>query len=206
VIVNTVEVGLKSTMANRRMRFNLAVFYQDYRNKQERSIKEGALVVTTADRVRGGGAEAEVSAYVAKGLRADLAVGYMNLEYKGFFLGDIDMSGQPVQKVPNWNITFSPTYTARFAHAYRLQARVDIQYTSRVYNDLLNTELIARRPATVIGARVAVSTADSRYTIALWGKNLTDEIVFMHGYVFSWGNQVMLNPPRMVGIEFRLRI
>ena len=41
---------------------------------------------------------------------------------------------------------------------------------------IFNNEDIARRATGILNARIAFVTKNERYSIALWGRNLTDEL------------------------------
>ncbi|MFK7936600.1 MAG: hypothetical protein AB8G22_24015 [Saprospiraceae bacterium] len=77
-------------------------------------------------------------------------------------------------------------------------------HVGKSYNDIYNTEDLARQGTGLVNARLAFSILGDRYSIALWGKNLTDELFFQHAWEFNFGSHVALNPPRTLGVEFRV--
>ena len=204
--VNSIEAGIKSIFADNRIRLNVALFYQDYQNKQEALVGATGVTVATAEEVDGYGFELETSSIIYPGLQADLSIGYLNMTFKKFMLGDEDLSGNRVDKSPDWTVAFSPQYRTPIFASYQLLARIDLNYTGKSYNDLTNSEVIARRPVTLVNGRIGLSTLNDRYSLALWGKNLTDETFALFGWEFFWGDQLALNPPRMFGLEFRLNV
>ena len=136
--------------------------------------------------------------------QVDFSIGYLNLEYKKFDFGGEDLSGYHLQKAPDWTVHFSPQYATNISPQFRFLARLDVYHTGKAYSDPLNTETIARKPVTLIDARIAVSFRNERYRVALWGKNLTEQIFVQHGTVFDWGDQVAVNPPRTFGVELMM--
>ena len=204
--LNSYELGVKSMLIKKKVRINAAAFYQDYQNKQETLIIDVRNLVANADKVTGFGGEIEISTIITAELQSDLSIGYLDLKYKDFKFGGEDLSGNRLQKAPEWTVGFSPQYTTLFSPNWQLLLRMDVYYTSKAYSDLTNIESIAREAGTLLNGRLAFSYQNERYSIALWGKNLTDEIFIQHGTLFDWGDQVVVNPPRMFGVEFMAKI
>lgn len=107
-------------------------------------------------------------------------------------------------KAPNFTFKLSPELRINVGKELKLLVRVDYNFVDKTYNDIYNTESFARQPTGLINSRVTVSTKDEKFAISLWGKNLTNELYYQHGWSFIFGDLVSVNPPRMMGMELRM--
>lgn len=206
--VNSFEVGVKSKFSNR-MKLNAAVFYNNYLNKQEFLDQGETVTIVNAEKTGGLGAEAEFSAML-KGFRVDISAGAINMKYKKFIFGKdengeiIDYSGNKLLKAPNVTLSVAPSYTYNLIDKYKLLFGLNINYVGKAYNDISNSELIARQPSTIVNSRISLMPKNGKWSIALWGKNLGNQIYYQHGWEYNWGSQASLSRPRTYGIEMYL--
>ena len=206
--VNNYEIGLKAKPTER-IQVNGAAFYTDYRDKQE-VLDQGTRVrVANAPLTRGFGAEVEFLAML-KRFRLDLSAGYLNLKYIDFPFGTDD-NGKPVNyagnrllKAPDWTFSIAPEYNVPLNDKMRLYVALNVNHTGKSYNDISNSEVIARVPASIVNGRVAIVPTNGKWSIAFWGKNLTNKLYIQHGWEYDWGNQIAWSRPRYYGIELYL--
>jgi iron complex outermembrane receptor protein len=206
--VNSYEFGMKIKYTGR-YRLNLTAFVTDYKDKQETAPGGSAYRVANAKSAQGVGVEAELAAVLGKGFRVDASTGLLRLRYLDFPFSDrngqpINLSGARLYKAPEFTFQMSPSYTTNIGTSLKMRLQLDYAYVGKTYNDIYNTEALARQSAGVLNGRLEFSTRSSRYSIALWGKNLTDELYFQHAWEFNFGSHVAVNPPRTLGVEFRL--
>ncbi len=206
--INSYEVGLKIKLDDR-MRINTAGFATIYKDKQEYIVAGQSSRVVNAESAEGVGLESEWSAQWNDNFRTDMAVGAQNLTYFDFPF--FDLTGQPVNlsgnslfKSPNFTFRFTPQWKIDAGTRWDLLLRADYNYTSKSYNDVYNTETLARKPSSILNARVGFANKDNRYSISIWGKNLLDETFFENVWTFTNWTRVALNPPRTFGVEFRI--
>ncbi|WP_188767751.1 TonB-dependent receptor [Emticicia aquatilis] len=206
--VTSFEAGFKSKFSNR-MKLNAAVFYNNYLNKQEFLDQGETVTIVNADKTGGMGAEAEFSAML-KGFRFDISGGLIDMKYKKFIFGKdengelIDFSGNKLLKAPNVTLSVAPSYTYNLIDKYKLLFGLSINHVGKAYNDISNSEIIARQPSTIINSRVSLMPKNGKWSIALWGKNLGNQIYYQHGWEYIWGSQASLSRPRTYGIEMYL--
>ena len=206
--LNNYEFGIKLKYQNRFL-FNAAAFITDYQNKQEAAPVGAALRIPNAKSAEGIGAEFEFVGVWTEHFRTNISAGALQLEYRDFPFIDannnpINLSGNKLYKSPNFTFQFSPELAFPFAKSAKVKFRGDFNYVGKAYNDIYNTELIARKGTGVVNARLAFSFMNERYSLAIWGKNLTDALYFQHGWVTNIGSQVAVNPPRTLGVEMRI--
>jgi len=210
--INSYEVGLK-LRSNNRYQFNAAAFVTDFRNKQEVVAAGSRISVENANAVQGQGIELEFTGIWSRFFRTEVALGALNLKYQDFPFDDpndllppfdqINLSGNRAFKAPDATFKLAPEIHTNIGHELKLMIRGDLNYVGRVYNDIFNTKSLSRDPSTVLNARLQISTKHERFSLALWGKNLTNTTYIQHAWTFIFGDHVAVNPPRMVGVELR---
>lgn len=210
--INSYEIGLK-LRSNNRFQFNAAAFVTDFRNKQEVVAAGSRISVENANSVQGQGLELEFTGIWNQFFRTEAALGALNLKYQDFPFDDpndltppfdqINLSGNRAFKAPDVTFKFAPELHTKIGHELKLMLRADVNYVGKIYNDIFNTESLARQPSTILNARLQISTKHERFSLALWGKNLTEETYIQHAWTFVFGDHVAVNHPRMIGVELR---
>jgi iron complex outermembrane receptor protein len=206
--VTSFEAGFKSKFSNR-MKLNAAVFYNNYLNKQEFLDQGETVTIVNAEKTGGLGAEAEFSAML-NSFRVDISGGLIDMKYKKFIFGTdeygkpIDFSGNKLLKAPNVTLSVAPSYTYNLVDKYKLLFGLNINHVGKAYNDISNSEAIARQASTIVNSRISLMPKNGKWSIALWGKNLGNTLYYQHGWEYIWGNQVSLSRPRTYGIEMYL--
>jgi iron complex outermembrane recepter protein len=206
--VNNYEIGLKAKPTER-IQVNGAVFYTDYKDKQELLDQGTRVRVANAPLTRGYGAEIEFSAML-KRFRVDVSAGYLNLRFIDFPFGTND-KGNPVNyagnrllKAPDWTFSVAPEYNVHLNDKLRMFVGLNINHTGKAYNDISNSEVLARVPASIVNGRVAIVPSNGKWSVALWGKNLTNKLYIQHGWEYEFGDQIAWSRPRYYGVEVYL--
>lgn len=208
--INSYEIGLK-LKANNRFRFNAAAFVTDFQDKQEVVAVGNTVIVANADAVQGQGAEVEFTGVWTDFFRTNVALGALNLKYTNFpfdnpFTPNVteNLSGNFALKAAPFTFKFSPELYTKVGKELKMLTRLDYNFVGKTYNDIFNTEGLAREATGTLNARIALSTKNERFGIALWAKNITDETYVQHGWSFIFGDHVAINPPRTIGMELRV--
>ncbi len=108
--VSTYEGGLKSELFDRRLRANVAVFYNDYQNLQV-SFFDPVYVGSrrgNAGQAHSYGVELETDAALTDALSAQFSAGYLFAvydEYKGAGGAGIDADGNRLTNSPRWSLS-----------------------------------------------------------------------------------------------------
>ena len=68
-------------------------------------------------------------------------------------------------------------------------------------NDYLDQRTVVQEQD-LLDARIGWRSADERWEVALWGKNLTDEEYIAHSYVIGPGVIGIFGPPATYGVTF----
>ena len=221
------EVGLKSELFDRRLRFNATAFLADRKDLQIQQSSIGSngarSIVVNAGKARYQGVELETQALLATGLTVSASVGYVDRDYLEFFIRD-PANDQLVDVANSARFIHSPATTINASVQYdfprfdvgQLSLALDYNYRGKIYMTptLIGTPLrdaIAGDPRSLFGARFTLSqvnVAGSEATIALWGRNLTNRKYRIHGIDFGSlgyaGN--VYGEPRSIGVDVTLKL
>lgn len=223
--ITSFEAGVKTELFDRRLRFNLTGFHSIYKDLQVSQFLAGSggasSITVNAGKATYTGVEAEILARPAEGVTINATGGYVDRKYKSFVIRDAATSAL-IDVADEARFQYSASTTGNVGVQYesdalsfgKLLARVDWTYRSGIYFhplDRLNpfNEEISDGPVGRFDARLALSEIDlgrSRATVALWGKNITNEDYLYSGIDFgSLGFAgIVYAEPRTYGIDVRL--
>lgn len=209
------EVGLKTTILNRRVRFNVAGFYYDYKDVQVQRVTTAGTGIYNSGKETVYGLEADLEAKLSArlGLRLNYQfiphAQYVNFPSAviatprpagGYFITTGSASGN--------RAVLSPRNTANAALDYNLPVssgdvnfNASVYYNSGIYNDPDN---LVKQPAYALVNLSARYRASSGYSVSAWVRNLTNEAVSAIDGIQTFGatgaNRVGYAPPRTYGV------
>ena len=218
--VTDYEIGMKSELLDRRLRFNIAAYRSDYSDVQKSTIiftPSGTSIrrVTNAASAIIEGVEADLLANVTPNFRVDATVAFTDARYKDFTIRNpttgVIVENRTVEpfELPKWTFGLGAKYTWEMPVG-NLSARADWYWTDAVVFSavaaLLPTERILYQASYgLLGGRIEWAVPEKGLTVAIVGSNLTNK------YYRSAGTDgravgfafVQVGPPRWVGVEFR---
>lgn len=182
------EVGLKSDLFDRRVRFNAAAYYYDYQDIQLASYFNGTLAITNAAKAKVYGFDADITAKPVKNLTLTAGLSYIHarlgdypnaqiftpLPAGGNALSIGSAKGNRLPMTPDWTLDLGAEYvipleqgeitaSTHYFHSDGWRAEADNRLRQKPY-DLLN-------------AGLKWDLQDERgLSISAWGKNLTNEV------------------------------
>lgn len=174
----TIELGIKSSWFDNRLRLNAALFDTSFDDLQV-TIQSGVAPITAnAAEASIKGFEMDAMAAVTDRLQLTLAVGLLDGEYdkKPPQLGD------HLVNTPETTVNFGFSYDVELNNAGSLVVRGDYTYKSKIYNNSENTDLLTQSSIGLLDASVSWISPDAHYTVTLGGKNLTDEDYLITGF------------------------
>lgn len=208
------ELGFKSQLMDNRLRLNIALFRNDFEDKQESSVQvdpDTLTVATTFDNVadaRYQGAELETQFVVSQNLRVFFNYGYLDAEYSEF-VTDInasdgvtileDASFLEPRNAPKYTLGLGGTLSFPIGPG-DLEIYAKYAKIAEVDTDLLNTPLgrvDARKDVTA-----SIGYFAQNYSIQLFGRNLTDERFEAFTPIATLFAAGSVNRPRSYGLEF----
>ena len=207
--VDNYELGFKTEWMDQRVRFNGAIFYMDYKDKQEEiglpsegDTGQRISVFNAADATMQG-VELEVQAIVTEGLGLRANLGYLDSEYDEFTFFDgfqtVDNSGLDFRRAPEWTGSIDATYEWQMGRG-KAWARGAYRYLGEHFIEQTNRPELENDDQHIVDA--SVNYAINGVTLSLFGRNLTDEDGWAHGLNVSglWA-YASARAPRTWGVE-----
>lgn len=217
--INSYEVGLKSKLADDRVRFNLAGFYYRLNNAQLTAVggASNTARLLNAAAVDGYGFEAEFEARPMQGLDLSAGVSYNSTEIKDSNLfvagcgsgctvlntprpgspGIFSINGNNLPQAPEWSANWTARYGVPVASG-EVYAFTDWAYRSKIEFFLYRSAEYNSKSLLEGGLRLGYKT--DRFDIAAFGRNITNAIQPVSGIDFN-NLTAMVNEPRTFGVE-----
>ena len=180
--VDSYELGVKNTLFNRTVLFNVSLFQQKFTDFQLNTFLGTSFVVRSIPEVKSSGVDADFMWFTpVRGLVIQSGFTYADTKYgKQPIPND---PGNALALLPGSNLSLAPKYSGSASMTYEtpvgdnLKARFNIgaKYSSK-YNtgsDLFPPKM--QKAFTVVNGRVGVGADDDRWTVELWAQNLLNE-------------------------------
>ncbi len=198
------ELGAKSQWFDNRLRVNVAGFHTDYEDLQvSQLVPLCCVVIGNAAEAEIDGIEVEVVVQPVAGLEINGNYTWLDAEYTSFASGaTADYSGNTLPRAPDNKFNIGAQYTFPLAGLGDAFMRVDYTDQSKMYFEASNTPFEVQEGYDLLDARVALRASDGGWEVAVWGKNLTDELVKSHIVAFAPYRQELntYQPPRTWGV------
>jgi iron complex outermembrane recepter protein len=180
------ELGAKTAWLGGALTANLTLYRMTIAGYQDRAFDGTNFSVRNAGKLRQQGFEAELAAAPVPSLRLSGAIAYLDSE----FLDYPNAAGLPgiggTQDLKDRPATYSPKWSGRIAAAWSddlgssglgFTIATNLAFVSKQYQGLItdaNPQTIQPGYA-LLGARITLRGPDDRWSIALFGNNLTDK-------------------------------
>lgn len=211
-IVISYETGLRTTILDNRVQFNVTGFIYDYSDLQVFTFTAGGLqFIENASDASIMGLEFDLQALVTDNFEVGGSLGILDSEYKNFNRTNAgtteDLSGNRLIGAPNSQFNLYGRYTLPTSVG-DFVLRGDFAYTgNRFYDERELVELSSEGATVNLDARLAWISTDEAIEVAVWAKNLTNEVniidvveVGLFGYQNVW-----YNTPRTYGLSIGYR-
>lgn len=203
------ELGIKSSLWNNRLRLNANYYRLDYDGIQLAAVNpEGVFVTTNATGALIQGIELDLALQATRKLNLTASIGTMDGEYQNFNETNADyFRGLDMKYMPDMQGTLGATYVQPVGAA-DLVFSGTARYTDSYFQNQDATRLVMTNAHAEVNARIAYEPHNSNWSVALWGKNLTDEFIVTGGFdIPALGiGTVYPNLPRSYGLEFKYRM
>jgi iron complex outermembrane receptor protein len=184
-LVDDYEAGFKSQWGGF-LTLNANAFRMDISDYQDRGFDGVTTTVKNVGSLRQQGVEAEATLIPARGFRINGAVAYLDSEFLSYrnaaglpgFGGTQDLTGKRNNYSPKWQGSAGAEYNVDLtASGWTASLRGDMSFIS---DTSLNADSNANPQAiqkgySLLGARLTISAPDDRYSISVFGENLTDK-------------------------------
>ena len=179
--VDSFEAGLRSTLLNRHLRLNMAVFTMDYRNLQQlRLVPIGGgfaqVVIANAANSRIRGFEIEGRAAFTNQWSLDFSYGYLDAKFKSYvFNPTLDFSGNRMQRAPQHTLSLGLNFETKTGIG-QLTSRIGYAYRSSIFFEADNNAVDPQSSERALGLwDASVNLKNGHWTVGIWGRNLSDE-------------------------------
>jgi len=194
-IAETFEIGVKSTLLDRRLQLNVAGFTTNYKNVQLNQQVGTSPTIDNAGTARIKGVEIEAVVAPVQGLTVNASVGYLDADFTtlspsvqqasvagpipGLRLGAV-IGGQ-LPKTATWSINISPRYQLDLANGSSVVLLADWSHRSEVFNDVARYLPLRRPPVDLVNASISYREPEGRWDLTVGGTNLTDTRYLVSG-------------------------
>jgi len=215
------EFGVKADFWNNRARVNANVFYYEVEDQQLTAVggSSNANVLLNAEESVGQGFEMDFQAYLTDTLLVTLGSSYNDTEIKDADLavsvcaqctvtdpldanGKALIDGNQLPQAPKWTHNLTARWGLPLNDGDEFYVYTDWVYRSDVNFFLYDSVEFTGKSLTEGGLRVGYSWNYGKYDLALFGRNITDEVQVVGAIDFN-NLTGMINEPRTWGAEFR---
>lgn len=205
-IPEQVEIGAKANLFGNRLAANLALFDTDVTNFQTFAFSPASVApqFTNVPSLKTRGFELNLNGRPLPGLTLNGGVAYVDAFYGSNYVtvcgptqtaaegcdpttGTQNAAGRRATYSPRWKATFSGQYQRSLSEGLDGFIQADATYTSSTVFTPDDDPLSRVGAFLVLGARVGVRTADGRYGVSIFGRNLTDQRVPLWRASLSFG-------------------
>ncbi len=215
---NNYEVGFKSDLLDRRLRLNVAAYYDDWQDQQATcqnpvsaggsSTNRSYLCNVATTHIYG--IETEVVVRPTTGFTLSGSYTYTHARYQSFVddslaqtriaagLPPLDFKGKFLPYVPEHKFVLSPRVDLPVSDAFKLEARADFQYQSRTYLRADNLQNFGDK--TVLDLRLTANAGPVR--VQVFANNVLDNdrpvagVRFFDSTNFSVSSPLVQGAPR----------
>jgi iron complex outermembrane recepter protein len=221
--VDNFELGFKSQFLDRRVTFNAAAYLtnvRDYQANISEQISPTATIQYLANipKVRSKGFEANLAYAPSEWFNIGAAVAYTDARYVDYtgaqqaveqsYLGAVqNLSGKQLPFVPKFIYSLNFDAVQPITENLQVYLRADYLHRSST-NSTATLSAYGFIPAYgVVNARVGLRTADGRYDLSLWARNLTDTDYYASRSGAPTG-LITATPgdPRTIGVTARVKL
>src|SRR5476649_626603 len=208
--VTTWETGFKGDFFDQRLRANVALFYNDYRDLQTNAYNPvlGVNLRTNVGKAHTYGIELETLTALTRDLQLTANVGYLQSRYDDFQNASgpgVNADGKQLVYSPKWNASVALNYTVPVDLPGAVILGTDAQFQTRSYANALNDDIQEIPEQTFWNASARYLSGDGHWTTTLGVKNLLNRAYPQAvGYIPSSGERYYsINDPRTLSLSVR---
>ncbi|MGZ5933684.1 MAG: TonB-dependent receptor [Rhizomicrobium sp.] len=210
------EIGLKSDWFDHHLRVNAAAFMNKYSNIQVGAFIPGggfqAAIVNNAFE-RAQGLELEITALPLDHLTLNANIGLLDANYTSLFAAVFvpgvvqDYSYLRPARVPKWTMNFSGSYEIGLGSHGTLTPSVSVEVETSHFTDLQDNPVGFQPTYALLDASLVYNEPKGRWQVALWGKNLTNEVHRLSGFDSSgYFTQLYFANPATYGVDVNFKL
>ncbi len=217
---NAYEIGMKATWLDGTLNTNLAIFRMDIEDLQvARSVfgTTNQFEVENAAEAVSQGVEFDFAWYLNDQWTIGGNLAYTDAEYDDYpnavptctFAGTqeadgCNFEGEQLIFAPEWQGGAYIDFTQpNVLGGWTFNARTDFNYSSSFYTELTYNPNLKQESYELLDASIRMTSPDERFSLALIGRNLTEEYVITWGFTGGFTDLVAPRPPREIILQAR---
>ncbi len=201
------EGGFKSTLLDKRLRFNASAFYYDYTDLQVSAfITPGVTDITNAADATVKGLEVELEAKVTNDLDIGGTLSRLEATYKNFpgapiTGGTFDATGKYLNSAPKWSYTIYANYNYGLPDGSTLDFHADYGWKSRQYYTVVNDMVQSSPSYGLLNANITYTSPDDHWRVVAYGRNLGNEYYLLSAGTYTVVPAGTPGDPRTFGVR-----
>ena len=206
-IIDALELGLKSELADGQVRLNATAFYQSIDDFQLNTFTGISFIVANVEEATSQGLELDLAYAPAQidGLSVSGGAAYIDAQY-GDDISNAGLAGKTMTLSPDVMANLGVTYKTPLGAGWTGRFHVEGRYVS-TYNTGSDLDVEKDQDGFgLLNARIGLHCPKDVLTVELWGKNLTDETyqqVAFDAPLQSGGYNAFLGAPRTYGVSVK---
>ncbi len=230
-ILDMWELGVKADLVDNTLRLNGALYFYDYEDLQvnrNAGLVPGVGIVIPVENAGGAeilGLEMDLTWVATDSLTITAGFNAMETEYTDYLAtpsvyntmalpGPVvasipyDAEGDDLIRAPDFAAYISANYEFRLASGATMPLNITYSHKGDYNFDLIPGDATNRIDEyesdayELLNARLGFTSADENWSVALWGKNLTDEEYFDEVVAFATAVRATVGAPRTYGVDF----
>ncbi|MEM9168812.1 MAG: TonB-dependent receptor [Pseudomonadota bacterium] len=224
------EIGLKTELFNRRLRFNVAGFFYDYRDLQAQQVIGTTPVTVNAGDAEIFGLDIDFEALITEDLSLFGGLGLIDGEYVDFpdalgFVPNTPPAGIPgppgavpgsgnmpiVIDATGNSITSAPDVTLNVGAKYSKTTDIGdfdltgvLNYRGKSFYNFNNS--VSTGPFTIVNGSLDWTAPNGRFGLTFWAENIFDEEYVLRVESFGFGNFATPARPRTYGVRANVNL
>lgn len=197
-LATTYELGVKSTLIDRRLQVNAAVFQTDYKGIQLNFQQGVSPTIQNAGDAKIKGFEIEVTAAPTDQLTINASIGHLDAKYTSV-LPQAQVAANPFQagvfpggelpKTPKWKFNISPRYEIGFKNGGKVILLADYTHSSSLWNDTERAFLLRRGATDIVNGSITYREPNEHWDLTVGATNITDTRYLVTGQAQIAGGQ-----------------
>jgi len=207
------EIGVKSTLADGKIRLNAAGYFYDWEDFQAfiTEVRGGVnvIVLDNAGDAKVKGFEVDFIWRPFDGLNLSAGANWMDTEITKFNTvpGTDDATGNKLANSPDFMLNAMASYEFPIGQSgWQAFVATDVLFRDEVFYSLNNRGQNSQDGFWLWNGRIGVVSPDEHWVLSVWGKNLTDEFYVTQSYDNTGGifpSQNFIGLPRTYAVSVR---
>ncbi|WP_242140956.1 TonB-dependent receptor [Sphingomonas sp. TREG-RG-20F-R18-01] len=198
--VKNYEVGFKTQFFHRALTANVTAYRMDVNGFQERALTSVASLIRNVGSIRSQGVDAQFAAAPTSWFRINAAVAYNDNKFRDYQnapplpwqTGVQNLTGTRPTYSPVWSTSEGIEFRNEFANGFRAALRADVSSNSaQNLNAVIdNSPITVQKAYALLSARLSIFSPGDRYSLAVFGSNLTDHHYCVNEGYLPFGPQL----------------